>query len=39
MKDCGSFRKNFVKVTIPLFYVMYSRLSFICNPVGVFFNL
>lgn len=39
MKECSSFMKNFLKVTIMLFYIIYSRLSFIYNLVGVFFNL
>lgn len=39
MKECGSFMKIFLKVTIMLFYIIYSRLSFIYNPVDAFFNL
>lgn len=39
MKDWSSFMWILFKVTVMLFYLIYSRLSFIYNPVDVFFNL
>lgn len=35
MKDCSSFMKNILKMSIMLFYIIYSRLPSFCNPVGV----